>query len=338
MMHQSIDKTIDQAVQDSLAVVDHHFDIHEHCGEWCTQKNMKPDEKAATAHRYCNKTQDGLLYKQLHDAVKKYFNSSNAAAVMHRFSTQKSESMNECIRQLCPKHKTYCKSRAMIGRVCAAIGINVAGPDGFYLAVVEEAGIQSSEYFKFFLQNKQKMRKQKQQYKRSAAAKKKRKAAFYERAKKLLEELAKAKHDVDYGRGIGMELEVIDVEENDTNNQTDDTATKGNEPSTEPSYERTPTKPKKKEKICERCRKKGHKTWRSKHCTYHEQYLTFKSQSCDKMVNSLLSSDPEESESSENDENSNRSEFVDKQEFREVLAGLESSSNFKKLSNIEDDE
>jgi hypothetical protein len=48
-------------------VLDHHFDIHDDCGEWCKRKNETLVERLQSKKAYLDKAKDAGLYDALHD-------------------------------------------------------------------------------------------------------------------------------------------------------------------------------------------------------------------------------------------------------------------------------
>jgi hypothetical protein len=54
------------------AVVDHHFDNHEYCGQWCPRLRLTEAQHAASERFYRNKTKDAKLYAVLKEKVARF--------------------------------------------------------------------------------------------------------------------------------------------------------------------------------------------------------------------------------------------------------------------------
>jgi hypothetical protein len=45
------------------AVLENHFDNHEHCGGWCRAKGKTGEEKKKSSLRFCSKTKNAAMYE-----------------------------------------------------------------------------------------------------------------------------------------------------------------------------------------------------------------------------------------------------------------------------------
>jgi hypothetical protein len=79
------------------AVLEHHFDNHMHCGEWCRRRLMSPEQQAASERYYRSKTKDAELYKTLSSIVDKYITQTRLEEIAHGMDTNANESINNTI-------------------------------------------------------------------------------------------------------------------------------------------------------------------------------------------------------------------------------------------------
>jgi hypothetical protein len=79
------------------AVLEHHFDNHEHCGPWCRRKMMSMEEQESTGRYYCNKKNDAALYEELNRLTERFISIDKLREVAHGMDTNVNESSNNTI-------------------------------------------------------------------------------------------------------------------------------------------------------------------------------------------------------------------------------------------------
>jgi hypothetical protein len=85
------------------AVLEHHFDNHEYCGNWCQHKNKKTTTENDDKY-YHNKTIDAALYETLQSIIARFISSEALKEVAHNIDTcAANESFNNTIAWLEPK-------------------------------------------------------------------------------------------------------------------------------------------------------------------------------------------------------------------------------------------
>ena len=76
------------------AVLEHHFDNHEHCGGWCDRKDQTKEEREQSTRYYRCKTVDKKLYDYLAAIIARFISYEALVEVAHGSDTQVNESFN----------------------------------------------------------------------------------------------------------------------------------------------------------------------------------------------------------------------------------------------------
>ena len=227
------------------AVVEHHFDNHEHCGKFCRRKTQTEEQQEKTRKFYRCKTIDSELYAALTKLVSRFITQKALEEVGHGMDTLVNESLNNTISWFAPKNKTYSRTQSLRNRIAIPICINSVGTLKFYERLFVKLKIAMPPDVRYHVQQVDESRTKKIALTKTPKAKKKRQEHFYQ---VLLEhaELAKRqrarREGVQYQPGIGFEA--------------DEEPPPG-------------TKPKRKNMskvTCPHCNVIGHSTTRSKKC------------------------------------------------------------------------
>jgi hypothetical protein len=132
----------DQYEAAGKAVLDHHFDVHDNCGQWCRRKVLLQSGDADNKKRfYRSMEKDAKVYKVLHDIVSKYVAIDRLKEIAHGMDTNVNESLNNTFSWLAPKNKVYCGSQSLHNRLSIAIGINTLGIDQYFKRLFNRLGI-----------------------------------------------------------------------------------------------------------------------------------------------------------------------------------------------------
>jgi len=65
------------------AVLEHHFDNHECCGEWCRHKSLTDEEVKVSGKFYRSKTKDKELYEWLQENLARFLTLDALKEVGH---------------------------------------------------------------------------------------------------------------------------------------------------------------------------------------------------------------------------------------------------------------
>ena len=100
---------LDQFVAKSCNVVDHHFNVHVNCGEWCPYSHEKPVEERKVmteekAKKYQCKEKNKDMYALVKSKMHPYLQPDALKDINHLFDTQINEAMNEMISKYAPKN------------------------------------------------------------------------------------------------------------------------------------------------------------------------------------------------------------------------------------------
>ena len=188
----------DEWVDSVKAVLDHHFDDHKNCGEYCQRKKDLefhiPDDGTKV---YRCKTKDKKLYDVLTALLANFITLERLREVGHGMDTNVNESLNNSIAWLAPKNKTYSGSDSLLNRVAMAIGINALGYERFYTAVFRELGIDVPAATTMYLSQQTQSRDSRTALRRMPVNKRRRNKRTYAKLKKLNQQLVQDRKNGD---------------------------------------------------------------------------------------------------------------------------------------------
>jgi hypothetical protein len=98
-------KDFDMFSDKSEAVVEHHFNNHSHCDDWCSMKATDATTEAKGNLKYQCKKEDAKLYVQICDVMSCFTTPGKLRDCHHRYSSQMNESMNKVISRYVPKDR-----------------------------------------------------------------------------------------------------------------------------------------------------------------------------------------------------------------------------------------
>ena len=241
------------------AVVEHHFDNHQCCGNWCRRKGLSDEDKAACRKMYRYKQKDAVLYKYLTKTMERFVTLAALREVGHGMDTQVNESLNNTFAWYAPKNKTCCGSVSLSVRIALAVAIHTIGTERFFTRLFARLGIDITPNIAKHLKQQQAIRACRINKCKDHKVKLHRNTKLHERLKKYTEEARKenCKRDgVAYQPGMGMDGGYTEAELNQTQGQ----------------------KRKREPVICPLCGKAGHKTARSKTCDQHKDNIAKRKQ------------------------------------------------------------
>jgi hypothetical protein len=180
----------------SNAVVEHHFNNHEYCEEWCPVlkrkeriRNGEIEEDDESQFKYRCKTQNARLYIQVRAYHDTYTTDSALWELWHQVHSNKCESLNGFITKFLPKHKHYCRTIINEARTNVAISIDSLGYQEYYKLLMEKLGIMQTSITSEHLRRLDHRRKWKADHDKLARVKKRRKIKLNEKMKKANEVL-----------------------------------------------------------------------------------------------------------------------------------------------------
>ena len=133
------------------AVVEHHFDCHDFCGDWCKRSKQTAEQRLQSKKYYRCKTKDGKLYSALNNIIARFITLEALKEIGHGGDTQVNESLNNTISWLAPKNKTYGKSMSLTNRISIAIGVHSLGPMDYWRLLFNKLGMAVNEDTLYYL-------------------------------------------------------------------------------------------------------------------------------------------------------------------------------------------
>jgi hypothetical protein len=140
------------------AFIEHHFDNHEFCGEWCRRKSQDQAERDAKARYYRCKVTDATLYDLLQEKIGRFIELDRLITMAHGMDTNVNEAFNNVCTWFAPKNKVFAGSCSLHNRIGFAVGINSLGFDVFFLCLFEKLGIEPTANVRHYLEMKERHR------------------------------------------------------------------------------------------------------------------------------------------------------------------------------------
>ena len=258
------------------APLEHVFNNHEFCQEsWCYALQARKENKVYVPdpkRPFYSKEDDSKMYLQLGESLQKFQKKENVRECFHSFDTQKNEAVNNVIARVAPKFKHFGTTPALDTRICTVVGSTNMGYKKFYndlikLLVNSEAitdtviakGIKRIDLIKNNNCKRKKTKKNKRD--RTHGKESKSKKEVYEAR-------------IDDEKNMGTYKGSIAV------NDSDDEEKMNEEQEERENIQQSSDSIKKRQKtinktkFCAWCNADtNHKTWRSVHCTAHNDYL-----------------------------------------------------------------
>ena len=250
------------------AVIEHHFDNHNYCGDWCCRKNLTDADKDAKKKMYRSKEKDPDLYKILLKKIERFITDEALDEVGHGMDTLMNESFNNTVAWAAPKNKVYSSTDSLKNRIAICLGINGLGTFQYYKTLFERLDIPLTPNVEHYLKLISNRRATKILKSKTAAAKKKRQAKYQLKllAKTVVAKRERAKREGTYKTGMGID-----------GGYTEEELSKAKEmfPS---DFKVSAAMQRRAATVCKFCFQVGHKTNRSKACPQHAAWLASKGQ------------------------------------------------------------
>lgn len=245
-----------------LAPIEHLFQNHDYCDEqWCyvlqaqkEKKNYVPEE----SRPLYTKNGEPKMYQQLTDAVARFQTEKNIRECLHKYDTQINEGLNMTVSRYVPKFKHYGTTMSLDTRIRCVIGQHNMGYANYYSTLLKNLGcIENNDDKSYLSQGIARIGQTKYNnriHKQKVDVKRRRKyGQLAKTTKQILEErIDRAQKMGTYEAGVAILGEQNDTQQSSTNEKRQQT------------------------KVCNSCGGKGHKTFRTKSCPNHQQYLQSK--------------------------------------------------------------
>ena len=246
------------------AVLEHHFDNHDYCGDWCKRKLETAESRKTSGRYYRCKTTDAKLYGLLQQRIKRFVAKDKLIEMAHRLDTNMNEAFNQICTWFAPKNKVFAGSYSLHNRIAFAVGINSLGLLEYFTKLFRKLGITMTGNVKHYLRIKEMSRMKKHAKVRTSTAKKEKNKRKYEKLKEhtMIAKIEFHKRQGTYQKGMNIDDPYGELL---TRNGKEDGGDDG-----EGDGDKKPPAAKRNKKnpaFCEYCGAKDHLTKRSKKCT-----------------------------------------------------------------------
>jgi hypothetical protein len=225
-LHQCKTQSFEVLVERSKAVLEHLFDNHDHCGNWCSKKKKaarviqsfarckvlkiegaKLATKKANAQFFRDKAKNKKLYEQLSAIVAKFICVESLKQVHHQYNTNKCEMINNQMTRFAPKNKHYAKTIVGKARAMMAIGVDSVGMVEFFCELAKVEGIKLDTCT---LEELRRQDSRKETQKRIHSSKKQKQTRAKKKRQSILDEKAETFKDKKHGRTYKSGMAVPD--------------------------------------------------------------------------------------------------------------------------------
>jgi hypothetical protein len=121
------------------AVLEHHFNNHLLCGDWCRVKTLKGKELEEAKLQYRCKEKNNKFYLQVKELFESFYELLEE--MLHGWDTNIVEGMNQFFTKFLPKNRTYAMTIENKVRLYLAISIDSIGYTEVYRRIAEKSGL-----------------------------------------------------------------------------------------------------------------------------------------------------------------------------------------------------
>jgi hypothetical protein len=238
----------EEYVDAAKACLEHHFDNHEYCGDWCKRKHETEEERNKLIKYYRCKDKDAKLYALLASKIDRFVTHERLVEMAHDLDTNMNEAFNAICTWFAPKNKVFAGSGSLANRISVAVGIHSLGVEMFFRRLFKSMGIALSDNVAYYLNTREKRRCKRLEFIRTKAAKLKKNKRKYDKLKEATSQAKKEFHRRQGTYRKGMNMDDPFGEDNDPDGST------------------KPPARKKAKAFCEYCGRSDHLTRKSKKC------------------------------------------------------------------------
>jgi hypothetical protein len=274
-------------VDAAKAVLEHHFDCHEYCGDWCKRKEETVEQRQRVIKYYRCKNKDAKLYNLLSGKLERFITLDKLIEMAHGMDTNVNEAFNQVCTWFAPKNKVFAGSGSLHNRISFAVGINSLGYNEFFTCLFTKLGITMTANVAHYLRLKENSRAKRIAKTRTKEAKLSKNQ--HKRTKLQADtRIAKTeflKREGTYRSGMNVDDPYGEVADDE-------------EQARKPAARRINMAA---SKFCEYCGKKGHATKKSRKCTFYSIQSATKRYKRDDGSLLLLPTTAEEAEEDDDD-------------------------------------
>jgi hypothetical protein len=127
-------------------VLEHHFNNHGLCGEWCNVKNLQGLEREEAMLQYRSNDKNAFFYLQVMKLFEEFYKLTKE--MMHEWDTNIVKGMNKFFTKDLPKDRTYATTIENMVRLYLAISIDWVGYTEAYRHLGEKTGLTICEVYR----------------------------------------------------------------------------------------------------------------------------------------------------------------------------------------------
>ena len=126
-----------------MSVVEHHFNNHNDCGDWCPflQCNGDEEKQSKLLYRSKNNPEDYSIYLDVKGVFQKYTTDKYLSNIYHCWDTNLNESFHKFVTKFLRKDSFYCESISAKSRIYVAAAIFNEGYVGYYSELFDLYGM-----------------------------------------------------------------------------------------------------------------------------------------------------------------------------------------------------
>jgi hypothetical protein len=148
----------DEFVDAAKAVLEHHFDNHEYCGDWCKRQHETAAQRLRIIKYYRSKQKDAKLYNLLRERLERFISLDKLIEMAHGMDTNVNEAFNQICTWFAPKNKVFAGYGSLHNRLSFAVGINSLGYNEFFTTLFQRLGIEMTDNVAHYLRIKENTR------------------------------------------------------------------------------------------------------------------------------------------------------------------------------------
>jgi hypothetical protein len=145
------DRPSHEFVDAAKAVLEHHFDNHLYCGDWCKRKDETVEQRQRIIKYYRSKEKDAKLYNLLSKTIERFITIDKLVEMAHGMDTNVNEAFNQICTWFAPKNKVFAGSGSLHNRIHFAVGINSVGYNQFFTNLFDKLGIAVTDNVAHYL-------------------------------------------------------------------------------------------------------------------------------------------------------------------------------------------
>jgi hypothetical protein len=127
------------------AVLEHYFNNHEFCGDWCKAREGTEEQLKKTELCFRCKRRDKELHIFLQKHHREFMKEEKLCQLYHQYDTNNVERFNKFLTKFLPKDRTYCQTIENKARSMLAVGLQSIGYRKLYSRVFALTGIEMTD-------------------------------------------------------------------------------------------------------------------------------------------------------------------------------------------------